>query len=75
MYPQRAFVPFLWLSCDILMRLLKNYERLTVEAVKKGSYACAAQALMLHPLVNSWSLAGELLEAYDKAYGGLFGKE
>lgn len=62
-------------QCDILMRLLKNYERLTVEAVKKGSYACAAQALMLHPLVNSWSLAGELLEAYDKAYGGLFGKE
>ena len=62
-------------QCDILMRLIKNYECLTVEAVRKGSYEYAAQALMLHPLVNSWSLAGELLEAYDKAYGGLFGKE
>ena len=57
------------------MRLIKNYECLTVEAVRKGSYEYAAQALMLHPLVNSWSLARELLEAYDKAYGGLFGKE
>ncbi|MCR2022670.1 glycoside hydrolase, partial [Blautia pseudococcoides] len=62
-------------QCDILIRLIKNYERLTVEAVKTGSLSCAARALMLHPLVSSWSLAKELLEDYDGAYAGLLGKE
>ena len=62
-------------QCDILIRLIKNYERLTVEAVKTGSLLCAARALMLHPLVSSWSLAKELLEDYDRAYAGLLGKE
>lgn len=62
-------------QCDILMRLIKDYERLTVEAVRTGSLTCAARALMLHPLVSSWSLSKELLADYDKAYGGLFGKE
>lgn len=59
-------------DCYLLMRLIKRYERLTVEAVKTGSKETAARALMLHPLINSWSLAKDLVEAYDMAYGGLF---
>lgn len=63
-------------DCDLLMRLIKRYERLTAQAVKTRSKETAARALMLHPLVNSWSLAKDLTEAYDIAYGGLFsGKE
>lgn len=63
-------------DCCLLMRLIKRYERLTVEAVRTRSKETAARALMLHPLVNSWSLAKDLIEAYDLAYGGLFtGKE
>ena len=46
--------------CYLLIRLIKMYEKLTVEAVKNHSKETAVQALMLHPLVipilwpNSW---------------------
>lgn len=59
-------------DCYLLMKLIKRYERLTVEAVKTGSKETAVRALMHHPLINSWSLAKDLIEAYDTAYGGLF---
>ena len=55
--------------CELYIRLIKNYERLTVEAVREGSRDKAILALMLHPLVNSYSLAKKLLDDYDKAYG------
>ena len=50
------------------------YEKETVEAVQEQSEEKAVQALMLHPLVNSYSLAKELVAAYSQAYGGLFHK-
>ena len=56
--------------CEMYVRLIKRYERLTVEAVREGSEAKAAEALSLHPLVNSWSLAKKLLADYKEAYGG-----
>lgn len=59
-------------QCDILIRLIKNYEKLSVEAVRTASEETAVRALMLHPLVSSYSLARELVEDYGKAYGGLF---
>lgn len=59
-------------GCDILIQNIKHYEKLTVEAVKEKSREKAVEALMLHPLINSYSLAKELVEAYDKAYDGLF---
>ena len=59
-------------QCDILIRLIKNYERLSVEAANTGSRETAARALMLHPLISSWSLAKELVEAYDRQYQGMF---
>ena len=58
--------------CYLLIRLIKMYEKLTVEAVKNHSKETAVQALMLHPLVNSYSLAKQLVDKYDEVYGGIF---
>lgn len=55
--------------CELYIRLIKRYERLTVEAVRDGSEEKAVDALMLHPLVNSYSLAKKLIEDYNAAYG------
>ncbi len=59
-------------DCMVLIRTIKQYERLTVQAVRERSGELAVRALMLHPLINSYSLAKKLVEEYDKAYGGLF---
>ena len=55
--------------CELYIRLIKRYERLTVEAVRDHSEDKAVQALMLHPLINSWSLAKKLIADYNEAYG------
>ena len=55
--------------CELYIRLLKRYERLTVQAVREGSEARAVDALALHPLVNSYSLAKKLIADYNAAYG------
>jgi 6-phospho-beta-glucosidase len=52
-----------------LIRQVKLYERLAVEAIRERSLTKAAQALMIHPLVNSWSLGTKLARAYAKAHG------
>lgn len=43
---------------------MKNYERLASKAIREKSRAAAVQALTLHPLVNSYSLACALTDAY-----------
>lgn len=58
--------------CYLLMRMIKMYENLTVKAINEKSKETAIQALMLHPLVNSYSLAKQLVEKYDEVYGGIF---
>lgn len=58
--------------CNVLIHAIKLYEKLTVEAIFTKSKDKAVQALTLHPLINSYSLAKELVEKYDQAYGGLF---
>ena len=58
--------------CNILIHAIKFYEKCTVEAIKTKSKEKAIEALTLHPLVNSYSLAKKLVEKYDKAYGGIF---
>ena len=63
---------------DEAWTLLKKYNEdpfhlqhaLTVEAVMDGDEELAVEALMLHPLVNSYSLAKKLIADYDEAYGG-----
>lgn len=47
-----------------LIRRVKNYERLASKAIREKDKAAAIQALTLHPLVNSYSIACELVEEY-----------
>ena len=47
-----------------LIRRVKNYERLASKAIREKSRTAAVQALTLHPLVNSYSLACALTDAY-----------
>lgn len=47
-----------------LIRRVKNYERLASKAIREKDKSAAVQALTLHPLVNSYSLAYELVDEY-----------
>ena len=47
-----------------LIRRVKNYERLASEAIREKSRDKAIEALTLHPLVNSYSLAKALTDKY-----------
>lgn len=47
-----------------LIRQVKAYERLASEALRTKSISKAIDCLMVHPLVNSYSLAKELVEEY-----------
>ncbi len=54
-----------------LIRRVKIYERLASEAIRTKSRTKAIEALTLHPLVASYSLATKLVDAYlehNKAY-------
>lgn len=48
----------------LLMQIVKRYEKLTVEAVTRKSREAAVEALTVHPLVQDYSLAVKLVEAY-----------
>ena len=59
-------------NLELICRV-KNYERLASEAIRKKSKVKAIEALTLHPLVASYSLATKLVDAYlelNKAYTG-----
>lgn len=47
-----------------LIRRVKMYERLASEALRERSVAKAVECLMVHPLVNSYSLAKKLVGSY-----------
>ena len=47
-----------------LIRRVKMYERLASEALRTRSISKAVDCLMVHPLVNSYSLAVELVNEY-----------
>ena len=47
-----------------LIRRVKIYERLASKAIREKSIQYAVEALTLHPLVNSYSLAKELTKQY-----------
>lgn len=47
-----------------LMRTIKRYEKLTVQAVREKSKALAVEALTVHPLVQDYDLAKKLVDAY-----------
>lgn len=45
-----------------LLQNVKAYEQLTIEATVKGDYDCALQALTIHPLVDSATVAKQTLD-------------
>ncbi len=53
-----------------LMRIVKEYEKYTVEAAKTGSNEAALNALLVHPLVGDWEKAlncfNEMKEAHKQ---------
>ena len=49
-----------------LIRRVKTYERLASKAIRTRCRDTAAECLMLHPLVNSYSLAKDLCRQYIK---------
>ena len=51
-----------------LIRDVKRYERLTVDAIAQRSRDLAVMALMAHPLVGSYSLATSLVDDYLVAH-------
>ncbi len=51
----------------LLIQTIKRYERLTAEASRQKSKELAVEALTIHPLVNSYSLAKELVDDYCRA--------
>lgn len=56
-----------------LIRRVKIYERLASQAIREKSKQKAVEALTLHPLVNSYSLASRLIVKYlelNKEYTG-----
>ena len=55
-----------------LMKQVKAYERLTIEAALTGRYATALAALTLHPLVPSHTVAQAILDEYIRKHGETF---
>lgn len=56
-----------------IIRRVKMYERLSSKAIRERSVQTAVEALTLHPLVNSYSLAQKLVDKYielNKEYTG-----
>ncbi|MDD5370462.1 MAG: hypothetical protein PHQ40_15370 [Anaerolineaceae bacterium] len=56
-----------------LMGQVKNYERLAVEAILTRSRRLGIQALMEHPLVQSYSRSTTLMDEYLQAHGAYVG--
>lgn len=54
--------------CMGLIRQVKNYEHLTIDAASQGSYKKALLALTIHPLVQDFSLAKTILDEYIIAH-------
>jgi 6-phospho-beta-glucosidase len=59
-------------NCLGLMKIIKNFEHLTIEAAVEGSYTKALQALTIHPLVQDYQLARKVLDGYIKQHGVYF---
>ena len=55
-----------------LMKQVKEYERLTIQAAVEESYDLALKALTLHPLVPSLNIARSILNDYCQQHGAYF---
>ena len=57
-----------------LIRAVKHYENLTVEAIMEKNKAKAIKALTVHPLVASYPIACKLVDKYSAEYEKYIGK-
>lgn len=57
----------------LLMRDVKQYERLASRAILERSRELAVRALTVHPLIGSYPLAARLVDAFLQAHKGLVG--
>lgn len=60
-------------SAKVLVQTMKRYERLAAQSILEKDGTLAAEALTVHPLVNSYSLAKSLVSDYIKHNAGAFG--
>lgn len=67
-------IPYVPQMLKNLIVAVKHYENLTVEAIIEKDKRKAVQALMVHPLVCSYPIAKELVNAYTKQYEKYIGK-
>jgi 6-phospho-beta-glucosidase len=51
-------------SAKVLISTMKRYERLAARGILENDRSLMAEALMVHPLINSYSLAKELVSDY-----------
>ncbi len=58
----------------LLMRTVKQYERLASQAILQRSRGLAVRALAVHPLVNSYPLAEKLTNEFLAAHQDLIGE-
>lgn len=66
--PKQAMKP-LPEAAVALIRQVKLYERLAVKSILESDRKLAIEALMVHPLVNSYSLAKAITTDYFQFYG------
>jgi 6-phospho-beta-glucosidase len=57
-----------------LMKSVKAYEKLTIQAAVEDSYSKALEALTLHPLVPGYDIAQKILDDYLEQHGDYFPK-
>jgi 6-phospho-beta-glucosidase len=57
-----------------LMKSVKAYEKLTIQAAVEDSYGLALEALTLHPLVPGYDIARNILDDYLAQHGDYFPK-
>lgn len=56
-----------------IIKTIKSFEKLTIKAIEEKDKRSAIQALMIHPLINDYSIAANILEellAQYKCYTG-----
>ncbi|MGB9672648.1 MAG: glycoside hydrolase [Anaerolineales bacterium] len=58
--------------CASLMQRVKEYERLTITAARESSRQKAVLALAVHPLINDYTLAQNILAQYQQQHGATF---
>jgi len=58
--------------CLGLIKQIKRYEQLTIEAAVEGSYHKALLALTIHPLIRDFTVARHILNEYISQHRGYF---